>query len=291
MAAGTTTMPEFLEAAQEAFDAHFRDEIGMDAVCLPDGYAKKVEDGYEGAMIVLSVSFAAADPDEQKGDFDAPVRVTLSVDVYTATGFSAYDAKPDAYQSGLQLVSDIIGWAHQRRFIEGQWCMEFVSMEAGIYDVKENWQIPWSIEFAAPMRFDHDRETAADPFTSYGDYEGHWPVSQVFGKFGTADEIASVNHELVYPLAIVGQLGVAMLDAEADASATLTLVADATEKVGVDDYLQVEDEFVQVTAVASQRSFTVARGQFVADPMDSDHPYLPEPHAESQNVALLPRPL
>ena len=286
MAAATTTMPEFLVAAQAAFHTRFGDDV---CVCLPDGHALKLEEGYDGALIVLSVSFAAADPDEQQGAFDAPIRATLSADVYTATGFGDYDAKPDAYQAGLALVSDIIGWAHQRRFIEGQRCMEFASMEAGSYDVKENWQLPWIIEFAVPMRFDPDRETADDPFTSYGDYEGHWPVTQVFGKFGTADEIASVNHELVYPLAIVGQLGTALHDLPS--SRTLALAADATEKVGVGDYLQVEDEFVRVTAVASQRSFTVEREQFVADPPDPDHPYARAPHATGQDVALLPRPL
>ena len=199
MAAGTTTMPDFLVAARAAFEARFGDDV---CVCLPDGYALKVKQGYDGALIVLSVSFAAADPGEQKGDFDAPVRATLSVDVYTATGFGDYDAKPDAYQAGLSLVSDIIGWGHQRRFVQGQWCMEFASMEAGSYDVQETFQLPWIIEFAVPMRFDHDRRPDApdDPFTSYGDYGGVWPVTSVHGKFaGPDDDISNLASEQVYP--------------------------------------------------------------------------------------------
>ena len=66
-------------------------------MCLPDGYAKKVYEGYEGAMIVLALEFAARDPEQEQGGFDPPALATLRVRVYTAVGFADYDA----YQAGL----------------------------------------------------------------------------------------------------------------------------------------------------------------------------------------------
>ena len=136
MAVATATMAEFLAAAQASFEARFSDAL----VLLPDGYAQKVKQAYEGAMIVLAVEYSAADYDEEQGDFNTPTRTTLQVRVYTAVGFAVYNAKPDAYQAGLALVSDIIGWCGKRRFIEGQRGLEFVNMETVDYDVTESFQ-------------------------------------------------------------------------------------------------------------------------------------------------------
>ena len=55
----------------------------------------------------------------------------------------------------------------------------------------------------------------------------------------------------------IGTLGAA----HTDAVTTMTLTAVATSTVAVDDYLKVNDEIVLVTAVASQSSFTIVRGQ------------------------------
>ena len=57
----------------------------------------------------------------------------------------------------------------------------------------------------------------------------------------------------------VGTLGAAL--ANSATALTLTLNANASETVSVGDYLIVGNEIVQVTAVASQSSFTVARAQ------------------------------
>ena len=286
MGVATTTMPDFLVAAESAFADRFDGIV----VCLPDGYAKKVESGYEGAMIVLSVEFAAADPDQQQGHFDTPARVTLRVQVYTATGFGDWDGRPDAYQAGLALVSDIIGWGQCRRFIEGQWGLEFLEMEAGDYDVKTSFQIPWIVEFAAPMRFDDDREVDEDPFLQYGDYTGLFPPQSASERSGSADEIPDLEpdmfmdrvidpHEFYTP-GIVGALSVEMTDAVDDT--TLTLAEDATREVNVGDLLQVESEYVRVTALddgAPQQTFTVARGQMGSAVAS---------HAVGQDVSRLP---
>ena len=275
MGVATTTMPAFLVAARAAFEHRFDPEDTDDiVVCLPDGYAKKVEAGYEGAMIVLSVEFAVADPDQQQGGFDTAARVTLRVQVYTATGFGDYDAKDDAYQAGLALVSDIIGWGQCRRFIEGQWGLEFLEMEAGDYDVKTSFQIPWIVEFAAPMRFDDDREVDEDPFAQYGDYTGLFPPMSV-----NETEIPDVEPGQFYTPGIVGELSAAMTDAEG--STALTLAADATAEVSVGDFLQVENEYVRVTAVVSQQSFTVARGQLGSERA---------PHEIGDDVSLVSLP-
>ena len=203
MAAGTTTMAAFLVAAMETFDLRFGDEHTV--VCMPDGYAKKVKEGYEGAMIVLALEFAARDPEQEQGGFDPPALATLRVRVYTAVGFTEYDGEPDAYRSGLALVSDIIGWCDRRRFVEGQYGVQFVSMDTADYDVTETFQVQWVIDFTAPLRFDHDRPTAADDdFVSYGDYDGLFPPTRVRGRFPFT----------------VGALSVEMADAAA--SATLT---------------------------------------------------------------------
>ena len=176
MAAATTTTAEFLNAAKRAFEDRFG---GDPAVMLPDGYAAKVEQGYEGAMIVLSVEFAAADPDERQGGFDTPTRTNLRVHVYTAVGFANKDGENNAYLAGLNCVDDIIGWCGLRRFITGQRGLEFIEMEAGDYDVKSNFQIPWTIDFAAPLRLSHDRTSDEDPFKCFGDYYGQFPPNSV----------------------------------------------------------------------------------------------------------------
>ena len=197
MAVATATMAEFLAAAQASFEARFSDAL----VLLPDGYAQKVKRGYEGAMIVLAVEYSAADYDEQQGDFNTPTRTTLQVRVYTAVGFAVYNAKPDAYQAGLALVSDIIGWCGKRRFIEGQRGLEFVNMETVDYDVTESFQVQWLINFAAPLRFDHDRtaNAPADPIAPYGDYIGLFPPVRVNVKVGDPDDIPNIAPEQVYP--------------------------------------------------------------------------------------------
>ena len=255
MGVPTTTMPDFLVAAEAAFALRFDpDDTGDIVVCLPEGYAKKVEAGYEGAMIVLSVEFATADPDQQQGHFDTPARVNLRVQVYTATGFGDYDGRPDAYQAGLALVSDIIGWGQCRQFVPGQWGLEFADMEAGDYDVKTSFQLPWIVDFAAPMRFDYDREAEGDPFAQYGDYTGLFPPKSV-----NETEPPDLEPGQFYTPGIIGELNAAMTDAEG--SMALTLAAAATKVVSVGDFLQVENEYVRVTAVSSQQSFTVARGQ------------------------------
>ena len=292
MAAATTTMSHFLCAAKDAFAERFEDTsallpdgekcvppAGYACVLLPDGYALKVKDGYEGAMIVLALEYAARDPEQEQGGFDPPALATLRVRVYTAVGFTEYDGKPDAYLSGLALVSDIIGWCDCRRFVPGQYGLQFVSMDTADYDVTETFQVQWVIDFTAPLRFDHDRTPTApaDDFVSFGDYEGKWPVRRVRAKIGDPDEISRLNPDLVYPMTIVG-----VLSAEMPASSTtLTLAADATRNVSEGDYLQVQLECVLVTAVASQSSFTVDRAQ-----LDSDR----TAHAVGQEVALLPRP-
>ena len=46
-----------------------------------------------------------------------------------------------------------------------------------------------------------------------------------------------------------------------DASDSVALAADAVHMVEVDEYLQIEDEIVRVTAVTDQQNFTVDRGQ------------------------------
>ena len=243
MAVGTTTLADFLVDAVAAFETRFGDDI---MVCLPDGYAKKVYEGYEGAMIVLALEFAARDPEQEQGGFDPPMLATLRVRVYTAVGFANYDAKDDAYQAGLTLVSDIIGWCDRRRFVEGQYGLQFVSMNTADYDVTESFQVQWVIDFTAPLRFDHDRRPDApdDDFVSYGDYTGRFPPTRVRARF---------------PTPAVGMLGLALGDTIG--STTLTLATNAQCAVDVGDYLQIDFEFVRVTTVLGQRNFMVERAQ------------------------------
>ena len=198
MAVATTTMPEFLLAAQAAFQERFGDKI---EVLLPDGYDQKAEQGYTGSRIMLSVEFSAADPNEQKGAFDTPTSTNLRVQVYTATGFADYDAQPDAYLAGLALVGDIIGWCGGRRFVQGQHGLEFTDMEAGDYDVKSGFQIPWVIDFAAPLRLAHDRtpNAPADPIARYGEYAGPFPPNEVHGKVSDPERVGVEPFELFYP--------------------------------------------------------------------------------------------
>ena len=61
----------------------------------------------------------------------------------------------------------------------------------------------------------------------------------------------------------IGALGAALTAAAA--STTLTLAANASQLVRVDDYLLIDAETLLVTAVASQSSFTVGRGQEGSD--------------------------
>ena len=195
MAVATTTMAEFLVAAQAAFEARFGD--AETSVLLPDGYALKVKQGYDGAMIVLAAEFAARDSQEEQGGFDTPALTTLQVRVYTAVGFAEYAGKPNAYQAGLARVSDIIGWCGKRRFIEGQRGLEFISMETVDYDVTESFQMQWLINFAAPLRFDHDA-TDDDPIARYGDYTGSWPLTRVRARVGDPDDIPNTPLDLIY---------------------------------------------------------------------------------------------
>ena len=88
-------------------------------------------------------------------------------------------------------MSDIIGWCDRRRFVEGQYGLQFVSMNTADYDVTESFQVQWVIDFTAPLRFDHDRESDADDFARYGDYDGLWPPTRVRARVGDPDDIPS----------------------------------------------------------------------------------------------------